>query len=198
VDNNSNIIDVPHGDVLTALAVALGRWQVEVRRLDADLAGLRGGLGVYLDQGGAAVMPGWYERKKQDGRHVAWYLIWPHKHAQRTGCKRRQYVRAAEVEATRSKVARTREYRDLAAQRARLEARIDRLGRGLAGLVEEHGLATKAARQAAKSVTIQANGQVATKMASLGNESVTTLADDGPATGDGARARVSISTGRVE
>jgi hypothetical protein len=197
VDNNSNIIDVPHGDVLTALAVALGRWQAEVRRLDADLAGLRGGLGVYLDQGGAAVMPGWYERKK-DGRHVAWYLIWPHKHARRTGCKRRQYVRAAEVEATRSKAARTGEYRDLAARRARLEGRIAEMGRGLAGLVEEHGLVTKTARLAGESVTTQPDDEMATRTASLSDESVTTLADDGLATGDGARARALISTGRVE
>ncbi len=161
MDDNRNTIDVPHGDTLTTIASALGRWQAEALRLDAEMVELcNSGPGVYLDPDGKPVVPGWYERKrKDDGRHIAWYLIWPHKHARRTGCKRRQYLRAAEVEAARGKAARTREYADLAAQRARLEARIERLGRGLEDLVAEHGLVTNAPPGPGFLVATQAGGE---------------------------------------
>jgi len=146
LDTGSAAIDAPHGDTLIACATALARWQEQVGRLEASIAKLRA-QGIYLDPDGKAVVPGWYERKKQDGQHVAWYLIWPHKHARRTGCKRRQYVRAAEVEATRARAERTREYRDLAARRKMLLTRIDRLGWDLANLAERHELATGTASQ---------------------------------------------------
>ncbi len=167
-------IDVPHGDALITLAAALGDWQARADRLAAGMAELRDDApGVYLDPDGTPVVPGWYERKDGD-RHVAWYLIWSHAHSRATGCKRRQYVRAAEVEAVRVKVARTIEYRDLAARRDALQTRIARLGRELAGLVEDHGLVTKPARQAARTVTTRRDNGMATKTVALGNDLVTT------------------------
>jgi hypothetical protein len=85
-------------------------------------------------------VPGWSERKK-NGRHVAWYLVWPRAYARRTGCPRRQYIRADQVEATREKVKRTLEYANLAVWRARALRQRDQVGQELDKLIEKHGLA---------------------------------------------------------
>jgi hypothetical protein len=139
LDANIVTIDVPHGDALTTIATALGRWQADVQRLNASMDALQS-RGVYLDPDGAAVVPGWSERKK-NGRHVAWYLVWPRSYARLTGCPRRQYVRANLVEATREKVKRTLEYANLAAWRARVLRQRDQVGQELDKLIEKHGLA---------------------------------------------------------
>lgn len=157
-------IDVPHGETLTALCTALGRWNDQVRHLDASMAVLRGGPGVFLGPDGEAVVPGWWERKA-NGRHVAWYLVWSHAHTRRTGCKRRQYVKAAEVGETRVKVQRTREYRDLAARREKLQAQIDQVGQALARITERYGMETKTTRRGDDSVTTPSDGRMETKPA---------------------------------
>ncbi len=165
-------IDVPHGDLLTALATALSNWHDRTRRLDADMAVLCG-HGVFLDPDGGAVVPGWWERKR-DGRHVAWYLVWSHKHARKTGCKRRQYVKAARVEATRAKVARTLEYANLAAWREEVADQMDQVGRALAGIVEKFEMVTTPAR---RHDDLGTTDGMMTKPAALGNDLGTTGPD---------------------
>ena len=166
-------IDVPHGDLLTALATALAEWQSKTRYLDASMAVLRGGPGVFLDPDGKPVIPGWWERKA-NGRHVAWYLVWPRAHARRTGCNRRQYVKAAEVEETRVKVARTLEYANFAAWRERVDKQMDQVGRALGGIVEKFEMVTAPAR---RRDDLGTTGEMVTKPAALGKETVTTQPD---------------------
>lgn len=132
-------LDVPHGDALATIATALGRWQDEIHRLTASMNALHS-RGIYLDPDNQPVVPTWSERK-QNGRHVAWYLVWPRPYARRTGCPRRQYVRAAQVEATRAKVKRTLEYANLAAWCVRTLKRRDQVRQELDQLIQKHGLA---------------------------------------------------------
>ena len=166
-------IDVPHGDLLTALATALAEWESKARHLDASMAVLRGGPGVFLDPDGKPVIPGWWERKA-NGRHVAWYLVWPHKHARKTGCKRRQYVRTAEVEETRVKVARTLEYANFAARREKVAGQMEQVGRALGGIVEKFEMVTTPAR---RRDDLGTTGEMVPKLAALGTETVTTQPD---------------------
>ncbi len=173
-------IDVPHGDLLTALATTLGRWQDAARRLDGDMAVLRG-HGVFLDPDGRAVVPGWWERTA-NGRHVAWYMVWSRKHARRTGCNRRQYVKAAKVEGARARARRTQEYRDLAAQRERVETQIARMGRELARIVEEFGMVTKKKDDIMASITTQPDDGMVTRPARRGDHVVTTRPNSGVVT----------------
>jgi hypothetical protein len=127
-------IEVPQGDLLVAIGAALGRWGDEARRLAADMARLRGD-GVFLDEDGEPVVPGWWERKDK-GRHVAWYLVWSHEYARQAGRKRREYVRAGDYEATKVKVERTLEYANLKARHDKVTAQIERAGQELRKLVE--------------------------------------------------------------
>ena len=130
-------IDVPYGDLLAKAGAALARWQEEVGRLQKEMAGLQK-AGIFLDEDGEPVVPGWWERKEK-GQHIAWYLVWPQKYARRTGNKRRQYVKAADYKATRVKVERTLEYANLKATRDRLASQIEQVGQALAKLADRLG-----------------------------------------------------------
>ena len=183
-------IDVPHGDTLTALATALARWESKARHLDADMAVLRG-HGVFLDPDGAPVVPGWWERKA-NGRHKAWYLVWPRAHARRTGCNRRQYVKAAEVEETRVKVARTLEYANLAARRKKVAGQMAQVGQALAGIVEKFEMVTAPAR---RHDDLGTTGEMVPKLAALGTETVTTQPSDGMVTKLANQVGAPVTTG---
>ena len=184
-------IDVPHGDLLTALATALAEWQSKTRYLDASMAVLRGGPGVFLDPDGKPVIPGWWERKA-NGRHVAWYLVWPRAHARRTGCNRRQYVKAAEVEETRVKVARTLEYANLAARRKKVAGQMAQVGQALAGIVEKFEMVTTPAR---RRDDLGTTGEMVPKLAALGTETVTTQPSDGMVTKLANQVGAPVTTG---
>ena len=122
-------IDVPHGELLVRAAAALGSWQEEAERLKAEMAKLEE-TGIFLDDNGDPVVPGWWERK-ESGHHIAWYLVWPAKYARRAKRKRRQYVKAADYEKTKAQAQRTLEYASLKLKHDRLTQQVEQLGQDL-------------------------------------------------------------------
>lgn len=128
--------DVPHGDLLARAGRELVYWQEKIDRLGDQMATLEAAR-IFLDDDGDPVVPGWWQRK-EDGHHKAWYLVWPAKYARRSGRKRRQYVKAADYEATRATVARTLDYANLKARRDRLARQIEAVGGDLARLADKY------------------------------------------------------------
>ena len=137
LESRTVTINVPHGELLARAGASLGRWQEEVDRLTEEMARLQK-TGVFLDDDDNPVVPGWWERKER-GHHIAWYLVWPAKYARRSGRKRREYVKAADYEATKAKVERTLEYANLKARRDRLSRELEQAGQELTRLVERYG-----------------------------------------------------------
>jgi hypothetical protein len=134
-------IDVPHGELLANAGASLGHWQEQVDRLKGELAELQE-AGIFLDEADNPLVPGWWERK-ENGHHIAWYLVWPAKyarseHAKIAGRKRRQYVKESDYEATKAQVQRTLEYANLKSRHDTLARNIEQAGRDLAKLVEKY------------------------------------------------------------
>lgn len=129
-------IDTPGGDILARAGSGLFRWQEQTELLAREMAKLQE-AGIFLDPEGSPVVPGWWQRQ-EDGQHVAWYLVWPAGYARRAGLKRRQYVKAAEYEATRAKVERTLEYSSLKQSYDRLVRETEQAVQELARLVERY------------------------------------------------------------
>lgn len=130
-------IDVPHADLLVEIGKVLARWQEEIDRLSGEMARLQD-AGVFLDENGTPVVPGWWERK-ENGHHAAWYLVWPRRYVRKTGRKRRQYVKVSDYEPTKAKVQRTLEYAELQLRLNRLTRQIEETGQDLTKLAERYG-----------------------------------------------------------
>lgn len=108
-----------HADLLARIEAGLAALQGRLDGLDARLADLCA-QGVFLDPENLPVVPGWSERK-ENGRHIAWVLVWPTAFANATGSKRRQYVGKADLEDLRARTERTQEYARLLEERGQLE-----------------------------------------------------------------------------
>jgi hypothetical protein len=120
---------IPHTDLLQRIGAGLATLQARLDTLDAQLADLRE-AGVWLDASGAAVVPGWSERK-EDGRHIGWVLVWPSNYAEEAGVSRRKYVSKSDLEATRARTERTKRYATVLEERRRLAGDLRAVGNDL-------------------------------------------------------------------
>jgi hypothetical protein len=126
-------MNIPHADLLAHIETGLGTFQDRMNNLDAQLADLRA-QGVFLDPDDQPVVPGWSERK-ENGRHVAWVLVWPTAYVNATGSKRRQYVGKADLEELRARTERTRKYDGLLEERRQLENNLRAVGNDLQNII---------------------------------------------------------------
>jgi hypothetical protein len=127
----------PHADLLQRIGAGLATLQARLDKLDGQLAGLRE-AGVFLDASGAAVVPSWSERK-EDGRHIGWVLVWPSNYAEEAGVSRRKYVSKSDLEATRARTERTKEYARLMDDYRRLARDLAAVGHELKNIVRWRG-----------------------------------------------------------
>ncbi len=126
-------MNIPHADLLLRIEAGLAALQDRMNSLDAQLAVLRA-QGVFLDPDDQPVVPGWSERK-ENGRHVAWVLVWPTAYTKATGSKRRQYVGKADLEELRARTERTQDYARLLDERKQLENNLRAVGNDLQNIV---------------------------------------------------------------
>jgi len=100
---------------LRRIEAGLTGVQERIDGIDAQLADLQS-QGVFLDPDGQPVVPGWSERT-ENGRHVAWILVWPTAYSEATGAKRRQYVNKRDLDGMRATTERTQSYEALIQER---------------------------------------------------------------------------------
>ena len=127
--------DTPHEKQLTEIRELLIHWQARTDMLGDQIADLLH-QGVYHYEG-TPVIPGWWDRK-DNGRTIAKYLVWPTAYAESTDTKRREYIRKEDIDSTQATINRTRKYQKLRDEYHSLQARLDQIGRELDRILTRH------------------------------------------------------------